>query len=188
MNPNDKEMPEVLATETVFRGKIFSVSVDTVREGDKTNKRDIVHHKGSAAIVPVTPDGMIYLVRQYRHAARAYVLEIPAGSLDAGEKPEMCAARELTEELGLRAGELKKLCAFYVSPGFVSEKMWVYLATDLTETQAAPEDDEDLETVRVSFTHAFEMIAAGEIQDAKTIIGVIHAALHLGFEINPVSL
>lgn len=185
MSSNDKDLPEILSSETIFRGKIFSVTTDTVREGDKTNTRDIVHHKGSAAIVPVTSDAMIYLVRQYRHATRRYLLEIPAGSLDAGEKPETCAARELTEELGLRAGKLEKLCAFYVSPGFVSEKMWVYLATELTETQAAPEDDEDLETVRVSFARAFEMIAAGEIQDAKTIIGILHAALHMGFKIDP---
>lgn len=188
MNSNDTELPEVLASETIFHGKIFSVTIDTVREDDKTNKRDIVHHKGSAAIVPVASDGTLYLVRQYRHAARAYLLEIPAGSLDEGEQPEACAARELTEELGQRAGKLEQLCAFYVSPGFVSEKMWVYLATDLTETQAAPEDDEDLEIARVSFARAFEMIASGEIQDAKTIIGVTRAALHLNLKIDAMRL
>jgi ADP-ribose pyrophosphatase len=188
MSANPKEMPQVIASEIVFHGKVFDVTTDTVREGEQVFKRDVVRHRGSAAMVPVFSDGRIALVRQYRHAAAKRLLEIPAGTIDAGEDAKSCAARELVEEMGLRAGRLERLCEFYVSPGFLSEKMYVYLATDLIETQAAPEEDENLEIVYVDYRRAVEMIAAGEIEDAKTIIGIMRAALHLGYKIDPVNL
>lgn len=172
--------PEVLESKEVFRGRVFDVSVDTVREGEVTYVREVVHHPGSAVIVPVFDDGTLALVRQYRHAAVKYLLEIPAGSIDAPEAPEEGAARELEEELGCVAGQLEKLAEFFVSPGFVEEKMWLYLATELRETAQRLEDDELLEIVRVSFSRAQEMIADGEIEDAKTIIGIMLAAKRLG--------
>ena len=179
MDTSDKETPEVLASEDVYRGRIFSVSVDTVCEGGQEYQREIVRHPGSAVIVPVYDDGTVALVRQYRHPAVRYLLEVPAGSRGNFEPPEECAARELEEELGVVAERMEKLTEFFVSPGFVSEKMWVYLATDLTETAQNPEDDEFIEIVRMPFSRAFEMIAAGEIEDAKTIIGLMLAALRL---------
>jgi ADP-ribose pyrophosphatase len=144
----------------------------------------VVHHPGSAVILPVFDDGTLALVRQYRHPAVKYLLELPAGSLsDSGrESPEEGAARELEEELGVVAGRLEKLTEFFVSPGFVEEKMWLYLATELTRTEQRLEDDEILEIVRVTFTRAFEMIEDGEIEDAKTIIGIMLAARRLGLE------
>ncbi|MDT7602534.1 MAG: ADP-ribose pyrophosphatase [Acidobacteriota bacterium] len=182
MDTSHKEAPEVLASEDVFTGRVFTVSVDTVREGERTHKREVVRHPGSAAIVAVYDDGTVCLVRQYRHPTVKYLLEIPAGSRDEFESPEVCAARELEEELGVVAGNWEKLAEFFVSPGFCAEKMWVYLATDLTETERRPEDDEDLELVRLSFARAFEMIEANEIEDAKTIIGLQLAAQALGRE------
>jgi ADP-ribose pyrophosphatase len=182
MDTSHKEAPEVLASEDVFQGRVFTVSVDTVREGQRTNRRDVVRHAGSAAIVAVFDDGTVGLVRQYRHPAVKYLLEIPAGSRDEFEPPEECAARELEEELGVVAASLEKLTEFFVSPGFCAEKMWVYLATDLTETEQRPEEDEDLEIVRLSFARAFEMIDANEIEDAKTIIGLQLAAARLGLK------
>ena len=179
MDTSHKEAPEVLTSEDVFGGRVFTVSVDTVREGGQEYQRDIVRHPGSAAIVPVFADQTVALVRQYRHPAVKYLLEIPAGTRDNFEAPEECAARELQEELGLVAGRLEKLCEFFVSPGFLTEKMWLYLATDLTETNAAPEADEHLELVRLPLTRALDMIAAGEIEDAKTIIGLTMAAAKL---------
>jgi ADP-ribose pyrophosphatase len=181
MDTSHKDAPEVLASEDVFTGRVFTVSVDTVREGERTNRRDVVRHAGSAAIVAVFDDGTIGLVRQYRHPAVKYLLEIPAGSRDEFEPPEECAARELEEELGVVAGNMEKLTEFFVSPGFCAEKMWVYLATDLTETERRPEEDEDLEIVRLSPARAFEMIAANEIEDAKTIIGLMLAAERFGW-------
>jgi ADP-ribose pyrophosphatase len=180
MDTSGKEAPEVVASEDVYRGRIFTISVDTVREGTSEHKREVVRHPGSAAIVAVHDDQTVSLVRQYRHPTVKYLLEIPAGSRDNFEPPEECASRELEEELGLVAAEWEKLSEFFVSPGFCGEKMWVYLATDLTETKASPEDDENLELVRLPFARALEMIEAGEIEDAKTIIGLTLAAARLG--------
>ncbi|HEX8178090.1 MAG TPA: NUDIX hydrolase [Pyrinomonadaceae bacterium] len=179
MDTSGKEAPEVLASEDVFRGRVFTVSVDTVREAGRTHQRDVVRHPGSAAIVPLFADQSVALVRQYRHPTVKYLLEIPAGSRDNFEPPEACAARELQEELGLVAGQWEQLCEFFVSPGFCAEKMWVFLATDLSETEARPEADEIIEVVRLPLARALDMIAAGEIEDAKTIIGLTIVAARL---------
>src|SRR3954462_10071950 len=132
---SESETPEFVDSKTVFTGRIFDVSVDTVREADRTYVREVVHHPGSAVILPAFDDGTIALVRQYRHPAVKYLLELPAGTLNENERPEEGAARELEEELGVVAGNLEKLTEFFVSPGFCEEKMWLYLATDLTETR-----------------------------------------------------
>jgi ADP-ribose pyrophosphatase len=172
--------PEFLDSKQIFSGRVFDVTVDTVREGDKTYVREVVHHPGSAVIVPAFNDGEIAMVRQYRHPAVRYLLELPAGTLNEKERPEEGAARELEEELGLVAGKMEKLCEFFVSPGFCSEKMWVYLATDLTETAQRLEDDEAIEVVRLPLSRALQMITDGEIEDAKTIIGLMLAAPRVG--------
>jgi ADP-ribose pyrophosphatase len=172
--------PQVLASKEIFHGRVFEVTVDTIREGDKTYQREVVHHPGSAVIVPVFDDGTIALVRQYRHPALRYLLEAPAGTLRRGEAPEDGAARELEEELGVVAGSLEKLTEFFVSPGFCEEKMWVYLATELTETEQQLEDDEIIEVVRIPFSQALGMITTGEIEDAKTIIGIMLSAPRVG--------
>src|SRR3977135_3323244 len=174
------EIPEFLESRKVFSGRVFNVSVDTVREGDKTYVREVVHHPGSAVILPAFDDGTIALVRQYRHPAVRYLLELPAGTLNDLERPEDGAARELEEELGLVAGRMEKLSEFFVSPGFCEEKMWLYLATDLTATRQRLDDDEILEVVRLPFAQSREMIRSGKSEDAKTIIGLILAAPRVG--------
>jgi ADP-ribose pyrophosphatase len=174
------EQPQIIDSKEVFHGRVFTVSVDKVVEGDITYQREVVHHSGSAVIVPIFDDGTVALVRQYRHPALRYLLELPAGTLQHGERPEEGAARELEEELGYVAGQLEKLSEFFVSPGFCEEKMWVYLATKLTETQQRLEADELLEIVRLPMRQALEMITDGEIEDAKTIIGLILAAPRVG--------
>ncbi|HEY1403875.1 MAG TPA: NUDIX hydrolase [Pyrinomonadaceae bacterium] len=179
MDTSGKEAPEVVASEDVYRGRIFTVTLDTVREDGREHRREVVRHPGSAAIVAVHDDNTVSLVRQYRHPTVKYLLEIPAGSRGDFEPPEECAARELEEELGLVAERWEKLSEFFVSPGFCGEKMWVYLATDLTETKPNPEDDENLEIIRLPIGRALEMIEAGEIEDAKTIIGLTLAASRL---------
>jgi ADP-ribose pyrophosphatase len=174
------DCPQILDSKEIFQGRVFNVTVDTIREGDKTYQREVVHHPGSAVIIPIFDDGTIAFVRQYRHPAVRYLLEAPAGTLDRGEVPEEGAARELEEELGSVAGRLEKLSEFFVSPGFCEEKMWVYLATELTETKQRLEEDEILQVVRIPFSQALTMISSGEIEDAKTIIGVMLAAPHVG--------
>jgi ADP-ribose pyrophosphatase len=180
MDTSDKEAPKVIDSEIVFRGRVIEVAVDTVSEGQISYKREVVHHPGSAVIVPVFDDGTIGLVRQYRHPAVRYLLELPAGTLRRGEVPEEGAARELEEELGLVCSRLEKLSEFFVSPGFLEEKMWIYLATQLTETQQRLEDDELIEVVRLPLSQALNMITTGEIEDAKTIIGLMLAAPRVG--------
>src|SRR6185369_14058376 len=147
MTMPNKELPKIVSSKKVFEGRVFQVTVDTISEGDLTYQRDVVHHPGSAVIVPVHDDGTVALVRQYRHPAVRYLLEVPAGTLNDGERPEAGAARELEEELGLIAGRMEKLSEFFVSPGFLEEKMWVYLATELAEGKQRLDEDELLDIV-----------------------------------------
>ncbi len=174
-------MPEIIATREIYEGAIFDVRVDTIREGEIEYERDIIAHPGSGVIVPVYEDGTVALVRQYRHAAGKSLLEIPAGSLDEGESPETGARRELEEEIGVTAENFEQIAAFYVSPGFLTEKMYVFLATGLKETSQSLDDDEIVEIERISFKRAFEMIRSGEIEDAKTILGLTLAGARFGF-------
>lgn len=173
--------PEILSTESVYNGKIFDVSIAEIRDGEIEYKREIVRHKGSAVVIPVFADKTVALVRQYRHAAGEYLLEIPAGTLNINENPEIGALRELEEEIGVIAHKIEKLTEFYVSPGFLTEKMHLYLATDLQETKQNLEEDEILSIEKLSFSEAFEKIRNNEIQDAKTIIGLVLAGAKFGF-------
>ena len=177
------EKPEVLSTEEIYKGKIFDVSIAEIREGEIEYKREIITHKGSVVIVPVFADKTVALVRQYRHAAGKYLLEIPAGTLEKHESVEIGVERELEEEIGVCAGKIEKLTEFYVSPGFLSEKMFVYLATDLTETAQNLEADEHLTVERFSFPELFEKIRSNEIEDAKTMVGLILSGAKFGFSL-----
>lgn len=171
--------PEAISTETIYKGKVFDIRMDEIRDGDVTYKREIVVHKGSAVVIPVFDDGTVALVRQYRHAAGKHLLEICAGTLNEGEDPEKGAIRELEEEIGVRAAKIEKLTEFYVSPGFLTEKMHVYLASELTETQQNLEDDELLTVERHSLPALLDMIRRGEIEDAKTMVGITLAITRL---------
>jgi ADP-ribose pyrophosphatase len=173
--------PEKLGSESVYKGRVFDIEIDEIRDGEITYKREIVVHKGSAVIIPVFEDGTVALVRQYRHAAGKFLLEICAGTLNKGEDPETGAIRELEEEIGVRAAKIEKLTEFYVSPGFLTEKMFIFLATELTETQQNLEEDELLTIERHSFPELLGMIRLGEIEDAKTIAGLILAGARFGF-------
>ena len=177
---SESQPPEFIDSKKVFSGRVFDVTVDTVREADRTYIREVVHHPGSAVILPAFDDDTVGFVRQYRHPAVKYLLELPAGTLNDREPPEVGAARELEEELGMIAGRLEKLAEFFVSPGFCEEKMWIYLATDLVPTAQKLEDDELIEIVRLPIERALQMISDGEIEDAKTIIGLLLAAPRLG--------
>lgn len=180
MTTSPRDLPKIVNSQKIFSGRVFNVTIDTITEGELTYQREVVHHAGSAVMVPLHDDGTVVLVRQYRHPAVKFLLELPAGTLDDGERPEAGAARELEEELGLVAGRLEKLSEFFVSPGFCEEKMWIYLATELSEGRQRLDEDEILDVVRLPMADALEMITSGEIQDAKTIIGLILAAPRVG--------
>lgn len=171
---------EVISTKEIYKGKVFDLLEATICEGEIEYSREIIKHNGSAVIVPVFEDLTVALVRQYRHAAEKYLLEIPAGTLEIGESPEVGAAREVEEEIGFRAGKIEKLTEFYVSPGFLTEKMYVFLATDFTKTAQNLDEDEVISIERYSFPELYEKIRNGEIQDAKSMVSVILAGAKFG--------
>jgi len=173
---------EVIKTEKLLDCDIFEVRKATIREEGTTYTRDVIVHPGSAVVVPYFEDGTVALVRQYRHPAGKALLELPAGSIDDGESALECARREIREETGFRAESFRLLTEFWVSPGFLSEKMYVFLATGLTEDPAAPDDDEFLTVERRPLAEWLEMVASGSFEDAKTMLGLVFAgkALNIG--------
>jgi ADP-ribose pyrophosphatase len=161
----------------IYRGKVVHLFVETVTlPNGHTTTLEVIHHPGAAAVVPFFPDGTILMVRQYRHAAGGYLLEIPAGKLDPGEAPEACALRETEEEVGHRAGRLEKLGAILTTPGFTDEIIHLYAGYDLLPTRSATEPDEDLTVLRLPFEEALGRVERGEIQDAKTMAALLLAA------------
>lgn len=176
------EKTEIVESETVYEGRVFDVVKSKIREGESSYEREVVTHNGSAVIVPVIDDSVI-LVKQYRHAAKEYLLELPAGSVEFGETPLECAYREVEEEIGMKAKSMEKLTEFFVSPGFLSEKMHVFLATNLTKSEQNLDEDENISLVKISFDEAFEKIRNNEILDAKTMLGLIFAGKSLEFKL-----
>jgi len=161
----------------------FRVKVSTERvalPNGVTLWLDVVHHPGAAAIVPFIRDDEVLLIRQYRHAAGGTLLEVPAGKIDPGETPRVCAARELEEESGYRAGRLEDLGWIWTTPGFTDEKIHLFAAFDLTEFDQRPEDDEVIEVVPTPLARALELVWSGAINDAKSALALLHAARHLG--------
>lgn len=171
----------VIASEPAFLGRLIRLYVDTVILPDgQQAQREIVRHPGAVAMVPLLADGTVVLVRQYRHAAQQVLLEIPAGTLEPDEDPAQAAARELQEETGYWPGQLERLAGEYTAPGYTTELIHLYLATDLVESRLAADDDEFLEVVRLPFDEALRRVESGAIQDGKTMIGLLLAARRLG--------
>ncbi len=167
---------QLLTTEKLFKGLVFDVDRDRLRETNGLEiVREVVRHNGGAGALPVFDDGRVALVRQYRHPARGELLEIPAGKLEIGETPLECAAREVEQEIGWRAGRLEKLCEFYTTPGFCEEKLYIYLATDLQLSTQQLDEDELVEVVYLPLAEAVQMALGGEIEDSKTLIALLWA-------------
>lgn len=167
---------ERLGCREIYRGRTFDVDVDRVRlPNGREMELELVHHRGAAAVVPVTDDGAVLLVRQYRYATGGWLLEVPAGKLDGGEPPEACARRECEEETGFRPTRLEPLGWIWTTPGFADEKIWLYLATGLEEASQILEDDEVLSLERVPLAEAVEKAFRGEIHDSKSAIALMRA-------------
>lgn len=167
----------LLASETIFKGLIFTIDRDRLREANGLEiVREVVRHNGGAGALPVFEDGRVALVRQYRHPTNRELLEIPAGKLEWGETPLECAAREVEQEIGWRAGRIEKLCEFYTTPGFCEEKLYIYLATELQPSAQQLDEDELVEVVCLPLAEAVQMALRGEIEDSKTLIALLWAA------------
>lgn len=163
---------KLISSVEKYKNSLFAVTEDVAIDPDGFEiKRAIVQHRGSAVMMALDDRKRILLVRQYRLPARQFLWELPAGSLDEGETPLRGAKRELKEETGCRAKTWKKLITFYPSPGFVAEKMTIYLATGLSQGEAAPMEDERIETRWFRAKEVEEMILNGQITDAKTVVG-----------------
>lgn len=175
--------PGLIERRPVHRGRIVDLGLDTVRYPDgSTGELEMIRHSGAAAVLPVLSDGdgpdpQIVLIRQYRYAAGGYLYEVPAGRPDReGEPWAECARRELREETGLEAGQLRPLTSIWTTPGFTDEKIHLFLATDLTAGETKFDPDEFVETVPMPLSRALRMVRDGEIQDAKTICTLLFAA------------
>ncbi|MCL4435532.1 MAG: NUDIX hydrolase [Thaumarchaeota archaeon] len=165
---------ETVNTEIIHRGRNFTFEVRTMRlPSGKITARDIVEHPGAVAIIPLLDKNTVILVEQHRAAAGKTLLEIPAGTLQPPETPAECARRELTEETGYEAKTFKKLAGGYAAPGYSSEKIHIYLATDLTYTQQKPEEDEIITTRKIGLKTLKQMIRNQEIEDLKTIAAIL---------------
>ena len=172
---------ELIKTETLLQGRVFTIRRDLVRTPDgRESKYDIIEHGGSVLIVPIDQDGNLLFVRQYRHAAGLELLELPAGTLDEGEAPEVCAAREIREETGFSAGRLEEIGKFYLAPGYSSEYMHVFLARDLKPDPLQHDEDEFLTLETIPLAKALEMAERGEVPDAKSLAGLFFARRYLG--------
>src|ERR1043166_5240329 len=175
-------MPGKLSSKRIYTGRIVSLDVDQVEyPNGSTGELEMIRHPGASAIVPFLSDPagenpQVLLIKQYRYAADGWMYEIPAGRLDAGEDPRTCAARELREETGCTAAELRHLTTIYTTPGFTDERIQIFPAAGLTQGEHARESDEFLSCEPLELRRALEMIRAGEITDGKTIVGLLYSA------------
>ena len=185
----DTELAEtVVERKTLYRGKYMTFETDRIVSGDGLeSRRDLVIHPGAVAILPLDEHGRLLCVRQFRVATGGAMLEIPAGTLDVSgdgvlEEPEVAAHRELEEETGYRAGSMERLTGFWTAPGFSTEYLTLYLATDLrpaNDNRLGPDEDEHLELTRIDWRVAVAAVEAGLVEDAKSVAGILWLARRL---------
>ena len=181
MNSEQDDRAVITACNRVYSGKLLKVDlVELDLPNGAACALEIIRHPGAAAVVPLRPDGTVVMIRQYREAAGGYILEVPAGKLDPGDSgPEVCAHREIREEVGLVAGSLHALGPIHTTPGFTDERIWLYAATDLTQVEQELEEDEVIEVLEMRLSEAVELIRTGHITDSKTIIALLRAEQEL---------
>jgi ADP-ribose pyrophosphatase len=174
----DKNKVEVISSKLSYEGPLFRVYTDEIVENGRKVSRDVVRHNGSVVILAIDDtkskrDPMVVMERQYRHAAKEYLLEVPAGKMEEGEDPLAGAKRELLEETGFKAKRWRKMARYFASPGFLGEWMQVFIAQGLTLEDAQPEYDEQLEIEMIPLSRLLSMIDEGKIYDGKTLISVM---------------
>ncbi|MCC6544515.1 MAG: NUDIX hydrolase [Nitrospirae bacterium] len=162
--------------KNIFDGRVLQLNLERALLPDgRSVDLEIIRHPGGACALPVHDDGNIILIRQYRHAAGGIIWELPAGRINDNEGPEFCARRELIEETGYEAGNMEKIGEFFSTPGFCTELLHIYLATQLAPCKHEPEDDEYIEIEKLPFATALQMVFSGEIKDSKTMIALLLA-------------
>jgi len=171
----------VTASETLFSGRVFEVRKDrVVLEDGRESSVDVVVHPGAVALIPVDELEQIWFVRQYRHASGGELLELPAGTLEPGEPPEQCAQRECQEEIGMFPGKLEHLGGFFLAPGYSTEFLEVYLASELRPGPRPRDPDEQIQVEKLSLGRVAELIRRGELRDAKSLASLTLAGQRLG--------
>ena len=162
-----------MSTNRIYDGRVVNLRIDKViLDNGQPATREVVEHRGAAAIVPLLEENQVVLVRQYRYPIGLNLLEIPAGTLENGESPNICARRELEEETGFKCEELNKILECYVAPGYSTEKIHFYLARRLSRSRQNPDEDERINVEIIPLTEAVNKIRKGEICDAKTICAI----------------
>ena len=170
MTSPEPGFPRVVSSTAIYQGRVIDVRVDEIEIAPgRVFKRDVVSHPGAVVIIPVDAEGRILWITQYRYAAGKVLLELPAGTLEEGEQPLACAQREIVEEVGFAAAAWHDLGGFYSAPGFCSEYLFAFLATDLREDHADGDEDEDITVLPLSLEETYARLDAGEIVDAKSI-------------------
>jgi ADP-ribose pyrophosphatase len=168
---------ELVDRQYLYKGRVLDLSLSRFQSEAKGEVViEVIHHNGGAGAIPLFDDGTIALVRQWRYPLAKYCLEICAGRIEPGDTPEQTAARELEEEMGLKASRLHKLTEFNVAPGYCEERIYVYLATGIEQSSQNLDEDEEIDVVRMPFSEALEKVRAGEIDDSKSIIALMLAA------------
>ena len=167
---------KTISSDKLYNGKVINLRVDTVEIPNQGyQKREIVEHGGAVGIVAITEDNEVVLVKQFRKPIEKVIWEIPAGKLEIGENPKDCAIRELQEETGYTAQNIKLIHKFFTSSGFSNEKIYIYLATGLIEGEDKLDDDEFLDVYKLQMEEAYDMVVKNEIEDSKTAIGLLLA-------------
>lgn len=163
----------------IYRGRVFDLTVDRFVDDDGDDREfeiEIVHHSGGAAVLPIDANGDVILIRQWRYALGRTLLEVPAGRIEPGDDPAATAGRELEEEAGYSAGTIEPLGSILVAPGYTTERIYLFVATNLTSVPPRPDEDERIEVVRMPFDEALARIDRGEIDDGKTTVALLRAA------------
>jgi len=168
------DLPRVLSSETVYRGRLFNVELDRLAmDGSVIAERETLRHPGAVCMIPVLDDGRLLFVTQYRHPTGRRLLELPAGTLEKGEEPSAAAVRELQEEVGYRPRNIEPLGGFFVAPGYTSEYIHLFACTNLEPSRLPGDEDEDIEVETLTIEQALDGVEAGAICDAKSVIGVL---------------
>lgn len=170
MTEQNKSLRNIIKSDFPYKGRIVDLRVDTVRFPSGSEKiREVVLHRAAVAMLPVDGEGRIILVKQYRHAVDEEIFEIPAGLVEAGEEYEETADRELQEEIGFKAGKLQKIAEFYTSPGFTTERIALFYASELAASKLPEDDDEYLNVYSFTVAEMKDLIERGRIVDGKTL-------------------